>query len=70
MLKSCSALLQSKVVVQTATCDDEDVRSQALRHVEQIGRKYHSTMLVALAYRACADPFAKVRGMIEDMIDW
>jgi len=25
-------------------------------------------MLVALAYRASADPFAKVRGMVEDMI--
>ena len=25
-------------------------------------------MLVALAYRACADPFVKVRSMVEDMI--
>ena len=48
--------------------DDEDVRAQPLRHVEQFGRKYHSTRLVALAYRASADPFAKVRGMIEVMI--
>jgi len=68
LAKKFSALLQTKVAVQTSAGDDEDVRAQALRHVEQVGRKYHSTMLVALAYRASADPFAKVRGMIEDMI--
>jgi hypothetical protein len=48
--------------------DDEDVRVQALRLIEHVGKKYHSTALVSLAYRAAADPFAKVRSMIEDMI--
>jgi len=46
----------------------EDVRVQALRLIENVGKRYHSTALVSLAYRAAADPFAKVRGMIEDMI--
>jgi hypothetical protein len=48
--------------------EEEDVRVQALRLIERVGKKYHSTALVSLAYRAAADPFAKVRGMIEDMI--
>jgi hypothetical protein len=52
LAKKFSALIQTKVVAQAATHDDEDVRAKALRHVEQIGRKYHSTMLLALAYRA------------------
>jgi len=48
--------------------EEDDVRAQALRVIEQVGKKYHSTALVSLAYRAAADPFEKVRGMIEDMI--
>lgn len=48
--------------------EEEDVRVQALRLIERVGKKYHSTALVSLAYRAAADPFAKVRGMVEDMI--
>merc|ERR1719379_673218 len=48
--------------------DSEDSRAKALRHIQQLGQKYHSTSLIALAYRASADPFAKVRSMIEDMI--
>jgi len=43
-------------------------KARALRIIEQLGRSVHSTALVSLAYRAAADPFAKVRGMIEDMI--
>ena len=46
---------------------DEDVRAQALRHVEQVSCKSNSTMLGALAYRASADPFVKVRAVFEDM---
>merc|ERR1719236_316105 len=48
--------------------DDEDSKSRALRSIEQLGRKLHSTALVSLAYRAASDPFGKVRSMIEDMI--
>jgi len=67
LTKKFGALLQTRVKVEAK--DDEDVRAQALRHVEEVGRKYHSTMLVALAYRASADPFTKVRNMLESMID-
>ena len=38
-------------------------------HNEQLGRKFHNTMLVALAYCASADSFVKVRNMVEEMID-
>ena len=58
LVKRFPASLQAKVDVQ-ATSNDEDVRAQALRHVEQDGRKYHSSILVALANRASGDPFAK-----------
>merc|ERR1719324_460820 len=57
------ALAKAKVQVR-----DEDPKSRALRSIEQLGRKLHSTALVSLAYRAASDPFGKVRSMIEDMI--
>jgi len=47
---------------------EEDARTKALRHIQQLGKKFHSTALVTLAYRASASPFAKVSAMIEDMI--
>lgn len=46
----------------------EDAKARALRKIEDLGKRYHSTALVSLAYQAAADPFAKVRSMIEDMI--
>jgi len=46
--------------------DDQKVR--ALRAIQQLGQRLHSTALVSLAYRAAADPFVKVRGMVEDMM--
>jgi chromosome segregation ATPase len=45
-----------------------DSKARALRAIQQLGRKFHSTALVSLAYRASADPFGKVRSMVEDMI--
>jgi len=68
LTKKFGALVQTRMTVKVAAEDDEDVRAKALRHVEQLGKKFHSTMLVALAYRASADPFVKVRSMVEDMI--
>merc|ERR1719487_2223237 len=47
---------------------EDDAKARALKSIEQLGRKLHSTALVALAYRAASDPFGKIRGMIEDMI--
>merc|ERR1719375_1423063 len=71
LLKKFAALVEIKATVKARDDDDdsEDARAKALRHVEQLGRKFHSTALVALAYRASADPFVKVRSMIEDMIE-
>jgi len=48
--------------------DADDAKTKALQVIEQLGRKFKSTALVSLAYSAAADPFGKVRDMIEDMI--
>merc|ERR1719271_1238520 len=48
--------------------EEDDARARALRRIQEVGQQFHSTALVALAYRASADPFVKVRGMIEEMI--
>merc|ERR1719316_1247874 len=71
LLKKFAAFVEIKATMKVRDDDDssEDARAQALRHVEQLGRKFHNTALVALAYRASADPFVKVRSMIEDMIE-
>lgn len=64
-----SALLETtarRVVSVQAVKDDGKTR--ALRLIEQLGRRFKSTALVSLSYRAAADPFKKVRGMVEDMI--
>merc|ERR1719355_191572 len=77
--KAKAILLKKFALVQTRTqvhalakakaqVHDEDPKSRALRSIEQLGRKLHSTALVSLAYRAASDPFGKVRSMIEDMI--
>merc|ERR1719313_3167123 len=60
------SLLETQVTLKAQ--DNDDARAKALRHIEKLGRKFHSTALVALAYRAASDPFSKVRSMIEDMI--
>merc|ERR1719355_269589 len=65
------ALVQNHTQVRALAkvrVQDEDPKSRALRSIEQLGRKLHSTALVSLAYRAASDPFGKVRSMIEDMI--
>merc|ERR1719247_3232671 len=76
--KAKAILLKKFALVQTTSkvhalakaqaSDDEDSKSRALRSIEQLGRKLHSTALVSLAYRAASDPFGKIRSMIEDMI--
>jgi len=63
--------VQTRVQVHAlakARTQDEDPKSRALRTIEQLGRKLHSTALVSLAYRAASDPFGKIRSMVEDMI--
>jgi len=46
----------------------DDGKTRALRLIEQLGHRLKSTALVSLSYRAAADPFQKVKGMVEDMI--
>jgi len=50
--------------------EDADSRKEkALKVLHSLGKSIHSTALISLSYRALADPFAKVKGMIEEMIE-
>merc|ERR1719454_403461 len=62
---SMARRVASRATMQAA---NNDAKTRALRLIEQLGRRFKSTALVSLSYRAAADPFAKVRGMVEDMI--
>ena len=42
----------------------DDAKERALKSIEQLGNRLHSTALLVLAYRAAADPSGKTRGMI------
>merc|ERR1719515_210421 len=70
--KFAASFVQMGTKVTVKARDDADgadeAKARALRSIEQLGRRLHSTALVALAYRAAEDPFGKIRGMIEDMI--
>merc|ERR1719428_2674889 len=72
LLKKFSAFVQTsaKARARAAAGDSvtDDAKERALKSSEQLGKRLHSTALVALAYRAAADPFGKIRGMIEEMI--
>merc|ERR1719506_1728155 len=70
LLKKFAAFVQTgaKVATRAAADVEDDAKARALKSIEQLGHKLHSTALVALAYRAAEDPFGKIRGMIEDMI--
>jgi len=71
LTKKFGAFIQShsdqRLKLRAASSDD-DAKARALRAIQKLGKRLHSTALVSLAYRAAADPFAKVRGMVEDMI--
>merc|ERR1719316_2053122 len=54
--------------------DEEDDPQSALRQklitkIQRLGRKFHSFGLMQLASVASSDPFVKIRGLIEDMIE-
>jgi chromosome segregation ATPase len=53
---------------ETLQGDDDDRRMLAMRYLNQLGRKMKSTALVSLAYRAGSDPFAKIKGLLEEMV--
>jgi len=61
------SLIQTQRIAKYQS-SNEDAKARALRQIQQLGKKFHSTSLITLAYRASASPFAKVTGMIEDMI--
>jgi len=61
------SLLQTRLIAKSHD-DNEDSKARALRSIQQLGKKFHSNSLITLAYRASASPFAKVQGMVEDMI--
>jgi len=67
--KKFASFLQARVMVRVATSSSDDHKAEALRKIQQLGKRLHSTALIALAYRAAGDPFGKVRGMIEDMLN-
>jgi chromosome segregation ATPase len=48
---------------------NEDRKEQALKLIHTLGKRLHSTVLVSLSFRALADPFAKVKRMIEEMVE-
>merc|ERR1719326_1850212 len=72
LLKKFAALVEtgSKTRTRVSMRDDvsDDAKQRALKSIQQLGKRLHSTALVALAYRAAADPFGKIRDMIEEMI--
>merc|ERR1719478_1036914 len=68
LLKKFAAFVQVRARVAVRDDVSDNAKERALKSIEQLGKRLHSTALVALAYRAAADPFVKIRGMIEDMI--
>jgi len=75
-----NALSQAKAILEKkfasfleagrhALISNDGQKVRALRLIQQLGQRYHSTPLISLSYRASADPFAKVRGMVQDMIE-
>merc|ERR1719443_1377886 len=68
LLKKFAAFVQVRSRVAVRDDVSDDAKERALKSIAQLGKRLHSTALVALAYRAAADPFGKIRGMIEEMI--
>merc|ERR1719313_539740 len=63
------SLVETKLKLRSsARVVDDNKKAKALRAIQELGRRLHSTALVSLAYRASADPFSKIRGMVEEMI--
>jgi len=69
--KKFASFLEAGVhsTVRHALISNDGQKVRALRLIQQLGQRYHSTALISLSYRASADPFAKVRGMVQDMIE-
>jgi len=46
-----------------------ETRQKLVRTIQRLGKKFHSFGLMQLASVASSDPFVKIRGLIEDMIE-
>jgi chromosome segregation ATPase len=74
IMESKFSFLQTKTTVRVhstsrmATRQNEDRKEQALKLLHTLGKNLGSTVLVSLSFRALADPFAKVKKMIEEMV--
>merc|ERR1711977_668247 len=49
--------------------EKDEVRAKLVRKIQSLGKKLHSFGLMQLASVASSDPFVKIRGLIEDMIE-
>merc|ERR1719224_64638 len=51
--------------------DDQNtvMRRKLVQKFENLGKKFHSFALMQMASMAASDPFVKIRGLIEDMIE-
>ena len=64
--------MKAFVQVSSKTVDEEDaedeIRDRFASAMRGLSDKFHSFALMQLANRARQDPFAKIKGMIGDMI--
>jgi len=67
------ALVQVKSQTHRSSFDDaeqnQDLRATVSHKLDALGRKFHSFAFMSLASAARSDPFVKIRGMIEEMIE-
>merc|ERR1719160_1858228 len=69
-----TALVQVRTSKKSFDDDSQDdaqseMRQKLVRHIQRLGKKFHSFGLMQLASVASSDPFVKIRGLIEDMIE-
>lgn len=60
--------VSTKRVAAASVADSDDMRSELVRKLRSLGREYNSFAMMQVANAARADPFKKIRGMIEEMI--
>jgi hypothetical protein len=71
-----TALVQVKTTRKMSSDDDDseddtqsEMRQKLVKTIQRLGKKFHSFGLMQLASVASSDPFVKIRGLIEDMIE-
>jgi hypothetical protein len=72
-----TALVQVSTNKKSSDEDDDDeeddaraqIRRKLVKKIQRLGKKFHSFGLMQLASVASSDPFVKIRGLIEDMIE-